>query len=174
MKKSVEKDNKFNEKMEEIYSEKAFTHLKEIPFFKKEYDEIIKYGLKEKPKKVTYNYQKIKDLERDYKLNGDEIEYEEDQKIKQITDIDELTKYIQGDEKKKKKRKKKKKENPINMLGKCNYYKEKNLEDDQISIVSHDTIVSNFKKDIRNDNIEDKHIAKTKPILSDKFIEDLE
>ena len=171
MKKNVETE--FNKTMEEIYIEYAFTSVKEIPMFKKEYDEICKYGLKEMPKKVKYNYQKIKDLERDYKLNGDEIEYKEDEKIKQITDIDELTKYIQGDEKKKKKRKKKKKEDPINMINKFNF-NEKNLEDDQISIVSHDTIVSNFKKDIRSDNIEDKNIAKTKPILSDKFIEDLE
>ena len=33
-----------------------------------------------------------------------------------------------------------------------------NLEDDQMSIVSHDTIFSNFKADIRKDNIEDEHI----------------
>ena len=173
MKKSVEKDNKFIKTLEEVYTEGPLISPTGKPFFKKEYDEICKYGLKEKPKKVIYNYQKIKDLERDYKLNGDEIEYEEDAKIKQITDIDELTKYIQGDEKKKKKKKKKKKENPINMLDKLNF-NDKNLEDDQISIVSHDTIVSNFKKDIRNDNIEEKDIAKTKPILSDKFLEDLE
>ena len=173
MKKNVEKDDKFNNKIEEIYSEKAFIRVKESSIFGKEYAEICKYGLKEMPKKVTYNYQKIKDLEKDYKLNGNEIEYKEDEKIKQIADIDELTKYIQGDEKKKKKKKKKKKENPINILDKLNF-NEKNLEDDQISIVSHDTIVSNFKKDIRNDNIEDKDFTKTKPILSDKFIEDLE
>ena len=173
MKKSVEKDNKFIKTLEEVYTESELISVTGSPLFKKEYDEICKYGLKEKPKKVIYNYQKIKDLERDYKLNGDEIEYEEDAKIKQITDIDELTKYIQGDEKKKKKKKKKKKENPINMLDKLNF-NDKNLEDDQISIVSHDTIVSNFKKDIRNDNIEEKDIAKTKPILSDKFLEDLE
>ena len=173
LKKIIEKDNKFNKIIEEIYSEEAFLNVKSSLIFKKEYEEICKNGLMERPKKVKYNYQKIKDLERDYKLNGDEIEYQEDEKIKQITDIDELTKYIQGDGKKKKKRKKKKKENPINMLDKLNF-NDNNLEDDQISMVSHDTIVSNFKKDIRNDNNEDKDIAKRKPILSDKFLEDLE
>ena len=52
-------------------------------------------------------YKKIKDLEKDYKLNGDEIDFKEDEKVKEITDLDELAKYIQGDPKKKKKKKKK-------------------------------------------------------------------
>ena len=48
----------------------------------------------------------------------------------------------------------------------------KNLEDDQVSIVSHDTIFSNFKKDIRKDNI-DKDFVKIKPLISDKFIDEI-
>ena len=49
----------------------------------------------------------------------------------------------------------------------------KNLEDDQVSIVSHDTIFSNFKKDIRKDNIDDKDFVKIKPLISDKFIDEI-
>ena len=41
--------------------------------------------------------------------------------------------------------KKEKKENPINILNKLNN-NDNILDDDKISIVSHDTIVSNFKK----------------------------
>ena len=74
--------------------------------------------------------------------------------------------------KKKKKKKKKKKENPINQLEKFNI-KNNNLEEDQMSIISHDTIFSNFKKDIRNDNIEDEDAVKIKPNISEKFIENL-
>ena len=58
------------------------------------------------------------------------------------------------------------------MLAKMNLYNN-NLEDDQMSIVSHDTIFSNFKADIRKDNIEDENIIKIKPAISDKFIENL-
>ena len=49
----------------------------------------------------------------------------------------------------------------------------KNLEDDQVSIVSHDTIFSNFKKDIRKDNIDDKDFVKIKPVISEKFIDQI-
>jgi len=49
----------------------------------------------------------------------------------------------------------------------------KKVEDDQMSIVSHDTIFSNFKKDIRSDNIEDENLIKIKPNLSENFIENL-
>ena len=150
-----QKENNYNNKIDKIYNHPEFTER--FPNFKKEYDEIDKYGLNKIPKKAEYIYKDIKDLEKDYKLNGDEIEYEEDEKIKEIKDIDELTKYIQGDEKKKKKKKKKKKENPINMLNKMNL-NDKNFEDDQVSIVSHDTIFSNFKKEIRKDNIEEKDL----------------
>ena len=171
LKNEVENNIKFKEKIEELYSKED--EMRYVKFFKQEYEEICKYKLNEIPKKAKFIYKEIKDLEKDYKLNGDEIEYEEDEKIKEITDIDELTKYIQGDEKKKKKKKKKKKENPINMLEKLKLRGENNLEDDQISIYSHDTIFSNFKEDIRNDNIDNKNAIKTKPIISDEFIENL-
>ena len=110
-------------------------------------------------------------MEKDYKLNGNEVEFKEDEKVKEIKDLDELVKYIQGNTKKKKK-KKKKKENPINKLEQFNI-NNKNFEDDQMSIVSHDTIFSNFKKDIKSDNIEDDNYIKIKPTLSEQFIENL-
>ena len=58
------------------------------------------------------------------------------------------------------------------MLAKLNF-NDKNLEDDQISMISHDTIFSNFKADIINDNYEEKDIIKIKPNISDKFIENI-
>ena len=170
MKKEIKKKDDFDKKFYDIYNNPEFKER--LPGFEKEYEATDKYGLDEVPKKTKFVYKEIKDLEKDYKLNGDEIEYEEDEKIKEIKDIDELTKYIQGDEKKKKKKKKKKKENPINMLNSLNS-SNKNLEDDQVSIVSHDTIFSNFKKDIRKDNIDDKDFVKIKPVISDKFIDEI-
>ena len=47
------------------------------------------------------------------------------------------------------------------------------LDDDQMSIVSHDTIFSNFKADIKNDNLDDEDLIKIKPMISEKFIENL-
>ena len=106
--------DKYEKKIDDIYNNPEFKER--VPGFEKEYDEIDKYNLDIMPQKVKYIYKEIKDLEKDYKLNGDEIEYEEDEKIKEIKDLDELTKYIQGEPKKKKNKKKKKKENLINML----------------------------------------------------------
>ena len=169
MKTKIEKKDDFDKKFYDIYNNPEFKER--LPGFEKEYEATDKYGLDIVPKKIQFIYKEIKDLEKDYKLNGDKIEYEEDEKIKEIKDIDELTKYIQGDEKKKKKKKKKKKENPINLLNNLNSNNQ-NLEDDQISIVSHDTIFSNFKKDIRKDNI-DKDFVKIKPLISDKFIDEI-
>ena len=145
------KQDEYEKKIDDIYNHPEFNIR--VEGFYQEYAEIDKYKLDIFPKKVNYVYKKIKDLEKDYKLNGDEIEYKEDEKVKEIKDLDELAKYLQNDPKKKKK-KKKKKENPINMLEKLNI-NNINLEDDQVSIVSHDTIFSNFKADIRNDNIVD-------------------
>ena len=164
------KQDEYEKKINDIYNNPEFDKRVD-GLFHKEYEEIDKYNLDIMPTKVNYVYKKIKDLEKDYKLNGDEIDFKEDEKVKEITDLDELAKYIQGDPKKKKK-KKKKKDNPINMLEKMNLYNN-NLEDDQMSIVSHDTIFSNFKADIRKDNIEDENIIKIKPAISDKFIENL-
>ena len=159
-------DNKIND----IYFKPEFNE-RVYEMFAKEYKAIDKYKLDNIPSKINYVYKEVKDLERDYKLNGDEIEFKEDEKVKQIKDLDELVNYIQG-EKKKKKKKKKKKENPINQLEKyINNFT--NLDDDQMSIVSHDTIFSNFKADIKNDNIDDEDLIKIKPMLSEKFIENL-
>ena len=166
------KFDEYEKKINDIYNNPEFNGKRIYDGFKKEYDEIDKFNLDKIPTKVKYLYRDIKDLEKDYKLNGDEIEYEEDEKIKEMKDLDELTKYIQGEPKKKKKKKKKKKENPINMLAKLNI-SDKILEDDQISMISHDTIFSNFKADIKNDNYEEENLIKIKPNISDKFIEDL-
>ena len=138
----------------------------------KEFDEIIKFKMDINiPKKINYIYKEVKDLERDYNLNGGEIEFKEDEKIKEIKDLDELTKYIQGE--KKKKKKKKKKENPINILEKLYNNNNINLDDDQISTISHDTIFSNFKADIKNDNFDDENKIKIKPFISQNFIKNL-
>ena len=164
------KQEEFEKKLDDIYNHPEFPK-RVYETFAQEYKAIDKYKLDIIPKKINYEFKKVKDLEKDYKLNGDEIEIQEDEKIKEIKDLDELVNYIQGD-KKKKKKKKKKKENPINQLEKFNI-KNNNLEEDQMSIISHDTIFSNFKKDIRNDNIEDEDAVKIKPNISEKFIENL-
>ena len=165
------KQEEYDNKINDIFFHPEFNE-RVYQIFSKEYDEIDKFNLDIIPTKIKYVYKEIKDLERDYKLNGDEIEFKEDEKVKQIKDLDELVNYIQGD-KKKKKKKKKKKENPINQIEKYNSNKVMNLDDDQMSIVSHDTIFSNFKADIKNDNIDDEDLIKIKPMISEKFIENL-
>ena len=165
------KQEEYDDKINDVYNNPEFSK-RIYEGFDKEYDEIDKYNLDTIPKKVNYVYKEIKDLEKDYKLNGDEIEFQEDEKVKEINDLDELVKYIQGDNKKKKK-KKKKKENPFNKLAQFNNINNINLPDDQMSIISHDTIFSNFKKDIRNDNYDDDDLIKIKPVISDEFIENL-
>ena len=165
------KQEEYDNKINDIFFHPEFNE-RVYQIFSKEYDEIDKFNLDIIPTKIKYVYKEVKDLERDYKLNGDEIEFKEDEKVKQIKDLDELVNYIQG-EKKKKKKKKKKKENPINQIEKYNSNKVMNLDDDQMSIVSHDTIFSNFKADIKNDNIDDEDLVKIKPMISEKFIENL-
>ena len=169
IKKDLKKDD-YDIKIDDIYNHPEFGE-RVYQIFAQEYEAIDKDKLDTIPMKINYVYKEVKDLEKDYKLNGDEIEIQEDEKVKEIKDLDELVKYIQGDAKKKKK-KKKKKENPINKLEQFNIIN-KNVEDDQMSIVSHDTIFSNFKKDIRSDNIEDENLIKIKPNLSENFIENL-
>ena len=165
------KQEEYDNKINDIFFHSEFNE-RVYHMFSKEYEEIDKFNLDIIPTKIKYVYKEVKDLERDYKLNGDEIEFKEDEKVKQIKDLDELVNYIQG-EKKKKKKKKKKKENPINQIEKYNCNKVMNLDDDQMSIVSHDTIFSNFKADIKNDNIDDEDLVKIKPMISEKFIENL-
>ena len=107
---------------------------------------------------------------------GEEIivETEEEKKVNEIKDIDELLKYIEGDtSKKKKKKKKKKKDNPINILDKL---KEENkviddetLSQSSFSVVSHDSVVSAFKRDLREETM-DNNYEKIKPNFSEDFI----
>ncbi len=165
------KQKEYYNKIKDIYSMKEYDERVYAMIFK-EFEEVIKFKLNDEiPKKINYEFKEVKDLEKDYKLNGDEIEFKEDEKVNQIKDLDELVKYIQGE--KKKKKKKKKKENPFNKLEKFNNNNNMNLDDDQMSIISHDTIFSTFKADIRNDNIDDEDLIKIKPMISDKFIENL-
>ena len=102
------------------------------------------------------------------------IETEEEKKVNEIKDIDELLKYIEGDSsQKKKKKKKKKKENPINILDKLRE-ENKNIDPETLfqsstSVISHDSIVSAFKRDLREDTM-DNNFEKIKPNFSENFI----
>ena len=102
------------------------------------------------------------------------IETEEEKKVKEIKDIDELVKYIEGDTKtKKKKKKKKKKEDPIDILLKL---KEQNKElDDEtasqcsLSYISQDGAFNDFRKDIKKET-KDNKFEKIKPQFSKEFV----
>ena len=102
------------------------------------------------------------------------IETEEEKKVNEMKDIDELLKYIEGDSsKKKKKKKKKKKDNPINIWEKLKQ-ENKMIDDDNLSqssfsVVSHDSIVSAFKRDLKEDTF-DNNYDKIKPNFSENFI----
>ena len=102
------------------------------------------------------------------------IETEEEKKVNEIKDIDELIKYIEGDStKKKKKKKKKKKENPINILDKL-ISEYKNIDDEtasqsSFSFISQDSIVNSFKKDLKDMNINNDS-KKIKPNFSENFL----
>ena len=99
---------------------------------------------------------------------------EEEKKVNEIKDIDELIKYIEGDStKKKKKKKKKKKENPINILDKL-ISEYKNIDDEtasqsSLSYISQDSIVNSFKKDLKDMNINNDS-KKIKPNFSENFL----
>ena len=102
------------------------------------------------------------------------IETEEEKKINEMKDIDELLKYIEGDSsKKKKKKKKKKKDNPINILDKLKQENkiidDDNLSQSSFSVVSHDSIVSAFKRDLKGDTV-DNNYDKIKPNFSENFM----
>ena len=102
------------------------------------------------------------------------IETEEEKKVNEMKDIDELLKYIEGDSsKKKKKKKKKKKDNPINILDKLKkenkIIDDDNLSQSSFSVISHDSIVSGFKRDLKEDTI-DNNYDKIKPNFSEDFI----
>ena len=102
------------------------------------------------------------------------IETEEEKKVKEIKDIDELVKYIEGDTKtKKKKKKKKKKEDPIDILLKLRE-QNKELDDETVSqsslsYISQDSVFNNFRKDIKKET-KDNKFEKIKPQFSKEFI----
>ena len=102
------------------------------------------------------------------------IQSEEEKKVSEIKDLDELVKYIEGDTKgKKKKKKKKKKENPINILDKLiSEYKEiddETISQSSLSYISQDSIVNAFKKDLKKDTT-DNDYEKIKPNFSGDFL----
>ena len=104
---------------------------------------------------------------------GEEVATEEEKKINEMKDIDELVKYIEGDSsKKKKKKRKKKKENPINILDQF-IMENKNLDDEtlsqsSLSVTSYDSVVSEFKRDLKEESF-DNNIKKIRPNFSQDF-----
>ena len=147
-------------------------------FIKKEYLD-YKFVQNEGNRERLFDFNKCYN-QLDYSVDkndekGEEIvvETEEEKKINEMKDIDELLKYIEGDSKIKKKKKKKKKENPINILDKL-ISQNKNIDDDLLSqsatsIISHDSVVSAFKRDLRNDAV-DNNFEKQKPVISNEFL----
>ena len=146
-------------------------------FIKKEYADIEFEDTKE----LLFDFKKCFD-QLGYSVDkndekGEEviIETEEEKKVNEIKDIDDLLKYIEGDSsKKKKKKKKKKKDNPINILDKLREEEKKNLDDEtmsqsSLSYVSHDSVVSAFKREVRAETT-DNDFEKIKPIFSEDFI----
>ena len=102
------------------------------------------------------------------------IETEEEKKVNEIKDIDELVKYIEGDTKtKKKKKKKKKKEDPIDILLKLRE-QNKELDDEtasqcSLSYISQDGAFNDFRKDIKKET-KDNKFEKIKPQFSKEFV----
>ena len=145
-------------------------------FIKKEYANIVFQNSKE----LLFDFKKCFD-QLGYSVDkndekGEEviIETEEEKKVSEIKDIDELIKYIEGDStKKKKKKKKKKKENPINILDKL-ISEYKNIDDEtasqsSLSYISQDSILNSFKKDLKEENI-NTDSEKIKPNFSEDFL----
>ena len=91
------------------------------------------------------------------KLLGPEEIFDEKEKVQKMNNIDDVLKYIEGDEKpkKKKKKKKKKNENKINIINEDENDKEEHFSDndididDSISIISEaDSVLDCFKNDL--------------------------
>ena len=115
------------------------------------------------------------------KLLGPEEIYDEKEKVEKMINVDDVMKYIEGDEKpkKKKKKNKKKNKNKINMINQieddknCNNniddYDDKDI-DDSLSIISEaDSVIDSFKNDI----MEETHYNtgnKIIPQLSSQFL----
>jgi len=143
-----------------------------------------------KPEYIDIKFEKSEDLLFDFKKCFDQLGYsvdkndekgeeviietEEEKKVNEIKDIDELIKYIEGDSsKKKKKKKKKKKENPINILDKL-ISEYKHLDDEtasqsSLSYISQDSVINSFKKDLKEDN-SNNDSEKIKPNFSEDFL----
>jgi hypothetical protein len=157
------------------------TQLKFIYAFYKQ-DEVVKYI--HDLVLIRWNvHDELDSLKEKLKnLIGPEEIIDEKEKVENMKNIDDLMKYIEGDEKpKKKKKKKKKNNNKINMLDElANKYKEANNQSDDeyeyddnedgLSIITEsDSVLNCFKKDIIAEteyNIGNK-IA---PTLSTSFI----
>ena len=157
------------------------TQLKFIYAYYKQ-DEVVKYI--HDLILVRWNvYQELDRLkEKLEKMIGPEEIIDEKEKIENMKNIEDIMKYIEGDEKpKKKKKKKKKNNNKINMLEElANKYKEKNNQSDEeyeydddedgLSIITEsDSVLNCFKKDIMAEteyNIGNKIV----PTLSNSFM----
>ena len=118
------------------------------------------------------------------KILGPEEIYDEKEKVEKMNNIDDVMKYIEGDEKTKKKKKKKKKktEDKINLINQLeqeyknnnkinNDYDDIDIDvDDSISIISEaDSILNSFKNDIIEET-EFNTGNKIVPQLSSQFI----
>ena len=157
------------------------TQLKFIYAFYKQ-DEVVKYI--HDLVLVRWNtYQVLDRLKGNLEnLIGKEEIIDQEEKIENMKNIDDLMKYIEGDEKpKKKKKKKKKNNNKINMLDElANKYKEANNQSDDefefddnedgMSIITEsDSVLNCFKKDIMAET-EFNTGNKIAPTLSTSFI----
>ena len=108
---------------------------------------------------VRWNIYEIKDRvkEKLKKLIGPEEIFDEKEKVEKMENIDDVMKYIEGDEKPKKKKKKNKNKNNIldDLLKKNEEEKDNNIIDDMddiddgLSIISEaDSVLDSFKNDI--------------------------
>ena len=157
------------------------TQLKFIYAFYKQ-DEVVKYI--HDLVLVRWNTQQELDRLKGSLENliGKEEIIDQEEKVENMKNIDDLMQYIEGDEKpKKKKKKKKKNNNKINMLEElANKYKEANNQSDEefelddnedgLSIITEsDSVLNCFKKDIMAET--EYNIGnKITPTLSNSFI----
>ena len=157
------------------------TQLKFIYAFYKQ-DEVVKYI--HDLVLIRWNiYEELDRLKENLKiLIGPEEIIDEKEKVENMKNIEDIMKYIEGDEKpKKKKKKKKKNNNKINMLDElANKYKEANNQSDDefefddnedgMSIITEsDSVLNCFKKDIMAET-EYNTGNKIAPTLSTSFI----
>ena len=148
----------------------------ESKFIKEEYKNIEF----EDPKEYLFNSTQCFDqLGYSVDINdekGEEIiiETEEEKKVKEIKNLDELIKYIESDTStKKKKKKKKKKEDPINILLKLRQenqnFDDETISQSSLSYISQDSVINNFKKDLKRET-KNNNYEKIKPNFSENFV----